>query len=175
MKIHFFRDHKKVLFNTFKNISLIVSLLAILLIIVNYFITNEVPDKILLLKIFVITFFLFPLLAIFIGFIKWKYEIHNQNKILNHYPFNELQKIGFKKVYKNRNSKREFIKEVFVKEIENYVIECDVDSQYEPNVISFKFINEKNSVILRFHKTNHELKSIEDLNSKLEKQAESLN
>jgi hypothetical protein len=170
--------------------SIIFTLIALVLLTVG-FLKGQIPSLKLFLAIIIGFSAGFPAVftSIVILRIWWDHFIAMRN--FSSFPFDDLMSIRFKKMTKNENNKWHFTSEFYTGMINDFIVDCDVDTQNDHNRIRFKFYtNHKpmdkaeldqfqnalanadgsmnfNTITKKFHFKNHKLKSILDLKTEL--------
>ena len=153
-------------------------------------INNQKPDIGLFVTVVLSASIGFPFFIILMGFLRWTWDSSVTNRNFNSFPFSQLESIGFKKVNKNDVSKTTFRCEYYTGKINGFIVDCDVETQYESNYLQFKYyvvfkplredykrikrefelengIIDMHWISKKYHYKNHRLKSILDLEKEL--------
>jgi hypothetical protein len=154
-------------------------------------INNQRPDLELFFMVIFSAGIGFPILVIIVGFIRWRWDYLVTNRNFNAFPFSQLDSLGFKKIIENEGSKTRFINEYYTGKINDFIIDCVVDTQNENKLLNFKYyVNIKplnrtdfkklekefrfqdgyidfKWITKKYHYKNHRLKSVQDLEKEL--------
>ena len=80
-----------------------------------------------------------PIFGITIGFLRWWWDYSVTRRNFNSFPFSQLSSLGFEKTIKNEGSKIKYISEYYLGKINGFIVDCDVDTQYESTFLRFKY------------------------------------
>ena len=134
----FFTINKKVIRTAFKTMILILFLLSLIICSIlfsNGEITN-LQDYILWI---IGISFGGPVILMFPVLLKFSEEFRNNRSNFNSFPFSNLNKIGFKKITQNIDSKSKFVVELYRKEINGFIVDIFTDRLGEPKYLKCRF------------------------------------
>ena len=182
--------NRRAIKNGFVFVSIFFTSFALILLAIGFF-KGQVPELGLFLSIIVGASVVFPIIITSIGLLKGWLDYSVTTKNFNSYPFSNLIDIGFKKMIKNENSKWNLTSEFYNGMVNDFIVDCDVDTQNDYKSVRFIFyinhepmdkaeLNEFEQVLTKangsmkfttiskkFHYKNHGLKSISDLKVEL--------
>lgn len=175
----------------FKWISFIFTTLVIIIFIINFIINGQTPDLLLFIIVILSAGIGFPIFAITVIFLRWWWDYSVIKRNFSSYPFSQLDSIGFNKIIKNKGSKTELVNEYYSGKINEFIVDCTVDTQSENKLLSFNFyvnirpmekseflriqrefkshngVIDFNCVSKKYHYKNHHLKSVKELENEL--------
>lgn len=170
--------------------SIIFTSLVLIIFLIGYF-NGQKPDLELFLTVVLCAAVGFPLFAMTVGFLRWWWDYSVINRNFNSFPFNELASIGFEKSMRNKNSKSKFTSEFYTRNLNGFIVDCEVDTQHEPGKLVFKIyvktkhvdkskyreiettLSKKNGFFdfdfigKKYHYKRHQLQSIKQLDQEL--------
>jgi hypothetical protein len=186
----FIKKNRKAVITGYKWMSVIFTSLVLIVFFIMY-LKNVKPDIVLFFTVVLFTVFIIPFIITVFAFLRWWWDYSVTSKCFNSIPFNKLDSIGFKKKTLNEGSKSKFICEYYTAMINDFIVDCDVDTQNDHKNLRFKFylqgrqiekedfkriknsIEEQNgffdfySVFKKYHYKKHKLTSINQLETEL--------
>jgi len=104
-----------------------ITFLALVLVILGIALFNDaVPSIGLIVAILVVAGIVFPIFTIFLGWLGWHYKKRKRTKAFLTPPFDELDRIGFRRSLVNENSKWVFTDEAWQGKFNGFTILCNV-------------------------------------------------
>ena len=168
--------------------SFIFTMIVLVIFLISYF-KGNLPEVDLFLTVLLGASIGFPIFIVLVGYLRWVWDYSIFKRNYKSKPFNLIDKLGFERIIKK--SKWNFSTEYFTGNINGFIVDSDVETQYENRYVRFKFyvkprqfekyelkkIQKKlseidgsfyfGSIIKRFHFRNHRLKSIDELEREL--------
>ena len=184
-----FLDLNKVALKTgFLWTSLILTMIVLIIFLISY-INGNIPELGLFLTALLGASIVFPAFIVLVGYLRWLWDYSIFKRNFSSTPFNLIDKLGFERIIKK--SKWNFSLEYFTGHINGFIVDSDVETQYENKFVRFKFYvkprkYEKSefkeiqkrlldkdgnfyfdTIIKRFHFRNHRLKTVDELEREL--------
>jgi hypothetical protein len=139
----FLKENKKAIKTGFKWMSLIFTSLVLIIFLLG-FIHNQKPDLELFIIVILSAGVGFPIYLIFVVFLRWRWDYSVIHRNYHSVPFNQLRDIGFNEEILNENSKWKFTKKYLTGMINDFIVDCDINTQEYSKYLIFKFyINHK--------------------------------
>ncbi|BDD05241.1 hypothetical protein [Aureibacter tunicatorum] len=164
--------------------SLVCSVVAVIIWSVFYYLEEQLSNTISLV-ILLFACLILPLYLLGISILQGKTDLKKRQKAFGTWPFSDLVKIGFKKVYLYESSRWHFSTLVLKGEINGFTIVADVYTKLTPDIVRFKVLvddeiehnieifkenieRESHCYVLKIPLNNHGLKSAFSLKQELE-------
>ena len=106
---------------------------VLLVLIIAYF-AKSLPDKELLIAIFLAAGVGLPIFIITLSYIKWLYRKAVRRKAFSLEPFNQLENIGFVNSFSNIETKWDFTEKVKTTLIDGYTLIVDISEESSKNI-----------------------------------------
>lgn len=186
----FLPQNIKAIITTFKWTSVIFTSIVLIIFGIGL-INNQKPDIELFITVVLSASIGFPLFILVVGLLRWSWDTSVTNRNFSSFPFSMLESIGFNKALRNEASRTKFVSEYYTGRINDFIVNCDVDTQYKNEYLSFKYyVNIKpvgkteysriqkefdavngivdiNWISKEYHYKNHRLKSEVELQTEL--------
>ena len=168
--------------------SFILTMIVLVIFLIAYF-KGNLPELDLFIAVLLGAGIVFPAFIVLVGYLRWLWDYSIFRRNFNSKPFNLIDRLGFERTIKK--SKWNFSLEYFTGHINGFIVDSEVETQYENKFVRFKFYvkprkYEKSefkeiqkrltdrdgcfyfdTIIKRFHYKNHRLKTVDELEREL--------
>jgi hypothetical protein len=125
----FFRLNKRKLGFAFFVISITLLGFVLVLLTIAYISGKTLPETMLILWIVLFAGVLFPLFIIFLAYLAWEIKRYARQRVFSKPPFNQLDRLGFKKFLLNKDSKWSFTEEIMEGTINGFSLLLEINDR----------------------------------------------
>ncbi|MAN28312.1 MULTISPECIES: hypothetical protein [Mesonia] len=143
----------------FKFLSITGLVFVSLILLISLF-NNKLPNKILIVQIYITAGILFPIFGLVVAYLDWESRNLLKRKKFNNTPLNQLEKIGFTDSYLNEKNKWFFTEKIKKGIIKNYIIEINIKRE------NSKFIEFSHNIDMHLNNHSTIIRSLDHLESK---------